>query len=200
MATNKKQAGNDVAKPGTTTANATSRPVVVSHKPMIKDPMVSNSGSNEPKATVSNTGKLIKPPSETEPTEAAAQATPTEATVVASDTTAVTETADEPEIEPADETEVASDAKAEVDAVLDQAADKNKDRLAEEQAAEHAKNLEHLIESKKFFVPIGDTPRRHRLKLLLWLILLGILALGILWYMIDANIIDFGIKLPFDLF
>src|SRR6478672_8025051 len=36
----------DVARPGRVAANATSRPVIVGHKPQIKDPMMSSSRDN----------------------------------------------------------------------------------------------------------------------------------------------------------
>lgn len=46
MAESKKNTNNDVAKPGTTPASATSKPVIVGHSSQIADPMVSASAQN----------------------------------------------------------------------------------------------------------------------------------------------------------
>jgi hypothetical protein len=69
--TSKKDTGNkvfDVMRPGKTTASATSRPVIVGHKPQVKDPMMAERNDEE-RALLDSTQKVtIQPGAPTEPT------------------------------------------------------------------------------------------------------------------------------------
>jgi hypothetical protein len=73
-------------------------------------------------------------------------------------------------------------------------------KLAEEKAKQDAA-VEALIESKKYFVPIGHSSRQstngHKRSLTVLLILLLVLVGAYL--VIDANVIKIGISLPIDL-
>lgn len=54
----------DVNSPGKAAPSASSRPVIVSHKPMVEDPMVSKKSSDAPSAPpLAGKGKTIQPPS-----------------------------------------------------------------------------------------------------------------------------------------
>lgn len=69
--TSKKDTGNkvfDVMRPGKTTAPATSRPVIVGHKPQVKDPMMAERNDEE-RALLDSTQKVtIQSGASTEPT------------------------------------------------------------------------------------------------------------------------------------
>jgi hypothetical protein len=184
----------DVAKPGDTAPDDTSRPVIVGHKSILQDPMVTKTdeGNDEaPKAeptaavTSTHTAKIVAPLSE----------------------------ADKPPVEPEKPAEVPvkpieveeksedsnseSDDSAVVDAVVEQAGNKAK-KIEEEAAAKRAKELEEIIASKKFFVPIS-TPKQKRNALAVVMMLVVIFAgLGAV-AAADAGLINLGFNLPFDL-
>lgn len=52
----------DVMRPGRAPANSTSKPVIVSHKPMIQDPSVTMNGVGEPRSLLSSRQKITITP------------------------------------------------------------------------------------------------------------------------------------------
>jgi hypothetical protein len=174
----------DVSKPGKTPANATSRPIIVSHASMIKkDPMVRDSiDESEEKP------EEVKPSTQThqvkiEPLKKEDKSEEPEAK-------APEERADEPkqdEAKPEDTEEKPEAVKSEggaVEALAGEVTAKREEQKQREAAEAKSKELEKVIESKEFFVPIGQAARRRSafritmVILLLLLIIVGVFALN----------------------
>lgn len=184
----------DVAKPGKATPSPTSRPVIVGHGPMLKDPMVSQQSQTEEPSSAPEPGqklaaethKTLTPPSET--------SSPSETTDVAEPETAP------PASGPTDaeirETEKRQNESAVVEAVANQAAKKKSGKSTPEDIARQ-NELEKLIEDKTYFVPIGQVKRRHHKHVFWTIFILLILVLAGGYVAIDLDMLDVGIKLPF---
>lgn len=209
--TSKNQSDNskkaiDVAKPGKTSPDASSRPVIVTHKPMIKDPMMKDEAAETPPeqpVKVSNRSKVIVPPSKAEvPAKPAepevAEVKPAEE--VTPETPATETTKNETAETSADEQKAAEKDAAIVDAVAEQA-DKDKQQsneLTEEEKQRQAE-LDKLIADKKYFVPIGQVTKRKNNRRTLMILLVLVLLLAGLYLAIDAEVVDIGIRVPFEL-
>lgn len=207
----------DVSKPGKAAANASSRPVIVGHGPLVQDPMVTSDEDNkEPKETSekltspANSKRIIAPLSETEKesdteevsvpestseAETVGETEPAEEATPETDEAVVEETPEKP-VEP--ETADPSADSAVVDAVIDQVGDKKKDEIEAEEERKRQESIDKLVAAKKYFVPIGKVHKKSSriwltLTLLLLLVLLGLVAA------IDAEILESSITLPFDL-
>lgn len=175
------KAGVDVAKPGSTPADATSRPLIVTKSAMIKDPMVqaeSSESAAEPAITPPSVSKkTIEPLTSQEKSESVAETTPAEPASVADESEDSLTADNSTEISPTDEN---AETKAQVEEDKRQA-------IADE-----------LIKQKKYVVPIGAVTRRkagRRLVVSLVLIIL-LAAAGVA--VIDAGLIATSIQLPFD--
>jgi hypothetical protein len=173
----------DVEKPGATPASATSRPLIVSRGPAIKDPMVNEDEAQpatEPQLVSSSKKKTIQPLSEQE-TKPAEGASPEPSP----DTKEASQEQSAPEATPIDETpEVTSNAAA--PAMSDE--DIKRQEL-----------VDKLVLEKKYFVPIGAVQKKRTVRAtVLFLALLLSLAAGAV-VAVDANLISIGIHLPFDL-
>lgn len=208
MATSKKPI-DDVAKPGDTPADATSRPLIVSSGAMMKDPMVtddSKAKTDEPSSLQTSPKKVVEPLAEADSDPVDAEVKPDNADATKEDT---------PKPEKADE-KAKSDAKAEaksteptdseqaddtavVDAVVDQVAD-NKQVSEEDKAAEERqKVVDQLTEQKKYFVPLAAAQHRRNNKIAVIVICALVpLIVGVI-LAIDAGVIDLGFDLPFDI-
>lgn len=192
----------DVAKPGSTAPSSTSKPVIISHKPIIKDSTVlaekKASDNTEGEATKTSiekvtTAKVIQPltPQESDEEEAKSEST--------------NKTEDTPEDEEKVSKEMPDDSgelddklreEAIVDAVVSQSDSKIvKKKEADEQLLRTEK-IDKLIASKQYYVKIKQTrSKRNKKKLLLilFIVFLGMIAFGLA---ADAEIIDFNV--PFD--
>ena len=209
-ASNNKKTVMDVSKPGKTAAPATSRPVIITHGAIVKDPMVNDETATDTPAqetqapTPSAPKKVIAPLSAAESTDgkpaSESDATAAAEEVVADQTTkktpeAETKSAEKDEPEPEDKTE---NEEAVVDAVVEQVADK---KAAEQASVEEAKRQElvtKLVAEKKYFVPLAVARRERNGKLgILFVALLIPLLIGLV-LAVDAELIGQGIELPID--
>lgn len=216
---NKKQV-MDVSKPGKTAAEASSRPVIVGHKPLVQDPMVTAEESKEETTDAipetnspAASKKIIAPLSDAdkeidEPNDPDAVSDEPAAADDGNEALEQDEAAEEPA---ADEAETTEDAEAEtpppetestdsvvVDAVIDQVGDKKQDELEAEEERKRQESISKLVAEKKYFVPIGKAHRKSgRASLIITLFLLAVL-IGVL-VAIDAELLDAGFSLPFDL-
>ncbi len=173
---------SDVSKPGQTGATPTTRPIIISHGGMMKDPMVSGSAAAsdleeeaKPVAPVIQTptrAKVIQPvsvePPKTEPSEKPAEAEQ--------------EAPEESTASP----EPVSD-EAVVDAVIEQATTKKKDGRLSEEEIKQQEAINKLITDKTYFVPIGQVRRRHRRYALLVSLVIALLVVGGLTYAIQSG-------------
>ncbi len=205
MAASKKTI-SDVEKPGTTPANATSRPVIVGHGPVMKDPMVTTDkkDTNDQATDTPSAAKLrvepkkvIKPltPEETAEEDATKDPAP-ESEAPAKDTTGKPEPEKPKPAEPAEDS---SSESAVVDAVLDQANETKQSDIEDKAAAERQELVGKLVADKKYFVPLATAQHRrnNKIALVALVALLPLLVGGVL--AVDAGIIETGVQLPFDL-
>ncbi len=233
----------DVARPGRTAATPTSRPVVITNRPLInQDPMVaagSDGGTETAKTVPVKTAeeplvhhgeKIIKPPkaseAEEEP-EAAAEEPVVEATTPAEEPAKTKEEATEevtpaePEVSeekptapaaaeadpepaaapeaPAEEPEAPTEeaTPAESDEASDEASDDDKqinpDAVKEVSEAEkhRAAELEEIIASGKYHVPVNSSANHRNRIITLWLIVLTLLlAVALLDALLDVGILN----------
>lgn len=176
----------DVEKPGATPALATSRPIITTKTPAVKDPMVADQGTDDAEPTrlsPSAAKKTIAPLSsaDRQPEDQPTRPEPESAKIT-----------DEPELEEQEQQKVVeTDQSAEEIAAAQQAVISKEEQQQAELAAK-------LVEQKKYFVPIGAVQKRRTARntaLLLAVLLLlvgGALA-------IDAGFVETDVTLPFDL-
>ena len=186
----------DVEKPGTTPASATSRPIIISKGPAIKDPMVNGTNTDaeegkDKQPALPLKKKTIQPLSEQ----------PKEETDGSEPDTGTTESPKE-EIKPEPSEQSPSEA---VVPELDASEETEKPASAGEtpEISEEDRKRQELVEklmvSKKYFVPIGAAAKKRtaRNTTLLFVVFLLIVSGAVL--AIDAEIIQTNISLPFDL-
>lgn len=182
----------DVTKPGKSAPSATAKPIIVGHGPMVQDPMVTSDTSAEAVAPAaeeieapvvvaspSASKKIISPISEE-------KAEPTEVPEVIVDTTT----------DNTDESVSASEESAVVDTIIDQVGSKAP-ATSDEDKKKH-EHIEKLIAEKKYFVPLGKVNGKSGHGMLLFTLILCAVFLAFLGAL-DAEIIDLGFDLPFDL-
>lgn len=169
----------DVAKPGKTPAGATSRPVIVGHGSTMKQDPMFNSPADEKKAgedpPAQPRKKIVVNPPDHAGDEEKNKA----------DESTDTGEAQNPE---------ASDAAA-VDTLASAANAKKENQKESDEAAARAVELEKIIESKQYFVPIGEAKRRRsNQRILLTIILMIIITIASVNFGIDAEVLDLGIE------
>jgi len=208
---------SDVAKPGKTAPSASSKPIIVTNRPVLRDPMTveNTSGDKASSTTLPLSHLKIAPLSD----EAKSQLTDDKAaadtkTEKAADNaepapepaSADPETDSKPEPEAATESAPAETATTdepdkESDLTTDDEPTKpvpsNQKAEADQAAADQrAKELEDLVESRKFYLPINQVEKR-RAKRYAWAGILLIILLAVAWADIaaDAGIITIpGVK------
>jgi len=175
-----KQSFDDVEKPGKSAPSPTSRPVIINHGPMMKDPMVSKIEPDDPKTEEKRpvpapSQKVVEPLNKT----------------VESDTKPEPPVAEEAKKDPA---KSENDA-AVVEAVAGQAIKNKNAKPSPEETAKIAE-VESLIEEKKYFLSIAQVKRRRNKRWLLGVIVVGVVLAG-LYLAIYAGLLDIGVKLPY---
>jgi len=198
----------DIQSPSEVTAGATGRPLVVTSRPVLAhDPMVTPSGDaksdDKPAEPVTRTAKTIKP---LEPSDASR-------TLVAEDKAASAPSLPPKDAaEPADEPVAAPDpAVSPVPVEASETADKADEILPRDAAAEskaaaskaeaaqlaREQELEELIASGKYQVPINAAARRRsRTNTLLLSVCALLLALALLDVVLDMGLIKLPVSLP----
>lgn len=84
---------------------------------------------------------------------------------------------------------------ATVDAVIDQTSKKKDNKLNPDIDLA----VRDLIESKKYFVPLSHDSGKRNHRLGLWVFLLIVLLLAALYLAVDADVMDVGFTLPFEI-
>lgn len=198
----------DVAKPGQTPAQATSRPIIVKHGAMLKkDPMVREEKPSEEIKPIEHGETVIAPIAEepnkpNEPVELEA--------VVESDVPKVPEKkpiekppepAEEekkakPDDKPAeDQPEPAQDEEEPGETLANEKARaKTEDQKEQDEIAAKTKEAQNSIQSKEFFVHTGKVSRRFKNRLLLLAIFVIIAGAAFLNLAVDAEIIEIGLE------
>jgi len=204
----------DVSKPGRSKPSQTSRPIIVGHGPMAKDPtVVDDKLDNEPTAvpgekpeiTTAVSHKKItplsddeKPAEDDESKDEEAKDEKDEPAAKPDEDDAEAKKSEDKEDKDEKSDSDASDSGA-VDAIAEQAETKKQaDKEAEAAIAKQQEN-QKLIETKKYFVPIGhdSTKKGGSQKALIVLLVLIVLAAGA-YLAVDAGVVKVnGFEVPY---
>ncbi|MFZ1323761.1 MAG: hypothetical protein WAQ57_01205 [Candidatus Saccharimonadales bacterium] len=184
----------DVAKPGKGKIVGTSRPVIA---PITSDqpnktavPSAADETSEAAAAAPSVAKKVIQPITAPEKDPAAEDKPGEAAEAPAADAPG----AEDNEAAPAGRSEA-----AEVNALADQMKSKKEEAAKAEERAKQDAALQELVDSKKYFVPVGKAHAKSS-RSALWLVpLLIVAALAAAYILIDAGLVDVNITLPFEL-
>lgn len=187
MANNKTNASDskktmDVTKPGNSSPDTSSRPVIITHKPEVSDPMVNKTSetsvSPEKKEVTSTHNKVIQPLTNKD-----------EEQTIENSSADNTKTSEQKE---------ADQEAAVVDAVAGQADLGKKNDQKENEDKKRNEELQKLVDEKKYFVPIGQVSRRRNRRVLLVFIAILLIIAGV-YLALDAGLIKNSIDLPFNL-
>jgi hypothetical protein len=183
-----------VARPGKTPVDSTSRPVIVGHKPLLKqDPMVASSedleisskAKEEPKSAPSSSGHTIEPLPESKTEEEVPQEKEVQDGAASKESEAEDKSDDTP----------AESSNAAVDALAGEVSAKREAEKASDEDVKKQLGLEAVIASHKYFVPIGEVSKKRAMnRILLGLIVLVLLAGTAADLAIDAGLIDIGVE------
>jgi len=202
----------DVAHPGKSLPSATSKPVIVSNRPILKDPMMADEPVSEEQASQSEPTSItvktklqpLDKPAEkmSEPVTSDEQKTEkvdnkSEPTIAELAKTAkasrpeiseITEKPEEPENgtqEPTDEEKTPKDATELTSAEIDAA--------ELEEQTKHDEAIEKLVESKEYMLPINAVEKRRTQRFIILGIVLSVLLI-VAWVDIalDAGLIELG--------
>lgn len=175
----------DVAKPGKTAADAQSKPVIVGHRTLLQDPMVTPT-SSEP--ATEETAKPDQAPVEPLASTGHTITPPDTGTAPASAQTPDTPTTTQPDIATLDSEEAPKETAL---------------TPAQQGEAETAKQeaLHKLVEGKKYYVPIGEKKHKRSIRRLLIAVIIGLVAIIVLGDLfIGSGFIKTSIKPPLTIF
>lgn len=180
----------DVSKPGETAAHPTSRPLIVGHKSEIKqDPMVTSQENSEeaeeqPEEIVPNKSEpIIKPDEDTEETQETTEEKPSETTDEADSSTSVS-----------------TSETGEIDALASEAEAKKQSKDNDEKDTKEAEQVQELISSKKYSIPIKEGGKKRSSEIMMiWFLIFLIFISAAAWFVVDAGYYDPGFELPYDL-
>lgn len=193
----------DVAKPGDSKPETGSKPMVVGHKFMGSDPTLKPE-KNEPDSVEAQNIKIeVKPKlklapitiEDTQKDDVVVEESSSELKVSSKDdnniVAPVKKTAEEIQTE-----ETATELNEQKEAVATKEEQKQE---ADNIQLERDNRLQELIKSKQYFVPIKKASTSSLKTFLITFFTVSIIGLGIIAALIDAEVIDLGIKLPFNL-
>lgn len=195
----KKASVFDVAKPGSTPAEPSSRSIIVGHGSMLKkDPFLSsNEEDGSPKTKKkslpsSKEKKLaplngdIKPDGEESSLNENKATKPVAAPEAAPENPKNTDSGN-------------SDAGA-IDALADEADAKAKSKEDLEAEKDRDETIQPLIDSRKYYLPITEGGKKAASeRIVTWLLIFLLIAAAGAWLLIDAGYLDVGIDLPYSI-
>lgn len=199
----------DVAKPGKTAPDASTRPLIVGHRPLVKDPTMVSSNEVEsntetadtPKFSPSRSPKIVTPitaPAEPAPLPDATEASktdssaeiapsPAEIAMLKEQAPEVTETSTEMRVE--EDAPAPSNAAA-VDMLAEQAATRKKPGTVSDEEIAKAQAIHKLIEERTYNVPISKAHHSRNTALLIGLTVL-LVVVGAAAFAVDAGVLKF---------
>jgi cobalamin biosynthesis Mg chelatase CobN len=196
----------DVAKPGSSKPETGSKPMVVGHK-MIKDPTLKeteDAPTEETPVVQQTVSKTIKPLEKDMQSETEAEKNDKKVEEKLSDAIKDNEEKLNPEAEVAAETnETKSNEQQQSDNTEQDAEEKEKiadqkEISEQENALKQEENLQKIIKEKTYNVHVEEASA-HALKTFLkTFVIVAIVGLLVLVVLIDAEVIDLGVTLPFD--
>ncbi|MCA9333102.1 hypothetical protein KDA00_04505 [Candidatus Saccharibacteria bacterium] len=204
-----KKAVFDVSKPGSTPASSSGKPVIVSHKPMIKDPMVNDdrkdvsdpemessdvAAEEEMKAPSEKQGGKVLEPISNDMVGDNSKVSKTDEEE--SEDSEQEETSDDKEAADVKVTDSDSNEEALVGAVVSQAEDKKKKVKDAEDAEARQAKIKKLIDEKKYFVKVRQPKAKRNKRTLVVGLIVILLAVAGVGLAADAELID--LPVPFD--
>lgn len=201
----------DVAKPGTSQPQTGSKPMVVGHKTLASDPSIKEDKEGEGQSqeitlSPAPNKKIRLAPISEEVVEDTETPEPKEEVTIQSKVTEVEEPVSEPEKEEVKETETEEKPEPEANNPVDDqqvpdvdGKNKKQDDAQAKLQQEKEQQLNALIESKKYNLNIKESHGSSIKKFLSVLFVLALLAVVVGVALEDAEILDLGIELPFDL-
>ncbi len=178
----------DIAKPGKSAPDASTRPLIVGHRPLVKDPMMSSNdveSTDEEKAATnlspSRSAKIVAPmssPEEAAPvedaTEGEADPSPAEIAMLKEHSEQAPAVKDELPAEEDDtkSTTAASSDAAAVDVLAEHAANRQKAGTISEEEIAKAQAIHKLIEERTYHVPISKAHHSRNTAILAALVII----------------------------
>ncbi len=204
----------DITHPGKSIPSASSRPVIVTHKPNIADPMVSRTnqpskdqGTTEEPTAGEGSEMIMETPKKNRIEPLHTDVSPDEADSDMPDTSdeSVMPEENEPSNQAQDEVTESDNAKNEEtgeisEAAAEATAKKEEQTKASKQEAEAHKQqaeVEALINNKQFFVPINAVQKRRYKEVILVVVLIILIVISLL-AALDAGLLDVGVTPPTD--
>ncbi len=183
----------DVAAPGKSPASATSRPVILKGRSLMKDPMMADAPKTDQAVEESSVEETEAAQTPSEPKKTIKPLANEESEQPA-DTDSKSDEAETKSTKKESSTDAPSMSSAAVDALADVAIKAKKSKKEDPKIREA---LNNHIEQKTYFVPIAQlTKRRLRIELFISLFVLCVI-IG-LYLAIDAELLLPGIHLPFE--
>ncbi len=189
----------DIAQPGKgQVTSATSRPVMITNRPVMTDPMVNEVPQEEPTTAppLKATKELVIAPLHKTLSEAPDKTEPADIASSTPETAKPDVPIAEPVVEPVTETKPTPKTEtAEPPKTAEEAADKAQE--AAKSANEHAARLEKMIEEEKYFLPINAVQQRRSQQIAV-IGALVIILLALAWYNValDAGLLPNTYNLP----
>ncbi len=183
----------DVAKPLTTPADTTSKPVIVSQGPMVKDSSVINEPDSEaqPEPAILSGHTVLQPLDHSLEQPAAHNPEPQP-----QEQSPKVESENEPDTAPANDSKELTET-GEAGSKSDEAAQHKLEEEALKKQAEHEAAMNSLIESGKYFLPINAVEKRKSRHIAVAGIILSV-VLALVWYdvALDAGLLSNTLHLP----
>jgi hypothetical protein len=190
----------DVAKPGSSKPETGSKPMVVGHKnqldPTLKGPVESESASTEPMAA--RTEKKLTPMADSKSEKTSQVADEKKEAVIASDEKIETPAAstEEPAVEPIAETTPAVD--AEPERAAPEETPEQKQKAEDDLEIARSEKLQEMIKNKTYNAPIREASMSSVQTFFKTFTVVAVVGIIILIVLIDAEILDLGVNLPFN--
>lgn len=198
-ATKKAGKSMDIQKPGEAAPDSSSRPLIVTSRPIMQDPMLTEPGdkpeseaeaSPKEQKSMATSSKTIEPPKSDDSAAEETEAAPTED----AEEKPLAQATDS--IEPSSAT--SSDGAAVVDAVVNASPSLSNEQKADEADEKRKQAAQVLIDSKKYVVPIGQVSRARKNRQAIWLLILLVLIVAG-YVVVDMGLVALPFELPIDL-
>ncbi|MBW3569262.1 hypothetical protein KY385_03990 [Candidatus Parcubacteria bacterium] len=177
----------DVAKPGSTPATPTSRPIIVGHQSALrKDPFLANGETDASVPKLTKQRKITPLVSEGKAKE-----------VPADNSEEKTDTS--PEEKADEETPGTNDSNAAIDALAGEVDAKAQAKERSKAEKEQDEKIQALLDAKKYSLSITEGGKKAASeRIATWLLIFMLVAASVVWLAIDAGYLDAGFDLPYD--
>lgn len=206
----------DVARPGKSMPSASGRPIIVTHKPGVTDPMVAPQKTDETEKPAESPdtpsmgegadmvmatpkkGRIEPLHTEITPDEANSDILENENTASDEELTGSIGPEAKEEAPQQDQNDEQNDEISDIASEVTTKKEAHNEAVKKETEASKKKaEIEALVTNRQFFVPINAVQKRRSMKLIVFLLVLIVLFVGflVLW---DAEVFDIGMRAPTD--